>query len=405
MTIEALVCSGYAVRSRAARILLAASAVVLVSLPSAAQAQSETVCGPEVKEEVVKALAGVDGAEAELAVEKELYAKYQFCTQDAQQVPSTFFVAARECGAAVSNLGSLFYEEMSCSGYDPQRRQFASPIKIKQTFGFGGAPLPGSREHVLHCVADASGTLVPVGRDSVHLANAIGNQRPTWQFAVIANANQNLQTIYPMDGSDPQGPIDPVLGADADRLQLHADLGQCAELPHPPRSVAPRSHTGHGVTRITRTIGGPASADQPLAGEPTAGSPAHFFPTPSAVVAPTSRYEWRNAARSTSGATPPSDARGPRAAPADRPPAARPPIIAAEAKRNRQRRFDPQILNQARRETLAPDRDRHAERQPAHTSRSALLSTIRVTSRRVAPRAIRMPISVVRRATVYANSP
>ena len=113
---------------------------------------------------------------------------------------SPFFVAARECGASVSNLGSLFYEEMSCAGYDPQRRQFASPIKIKQTFGFGGAPLPGSREHVLHCVADAGGTLVPVGRDSVHLADAIGNQSPTWQFAVIVNANLNLQTIYPMSG-------------------------------------------------------------------------------------------------------------------------------------------------------------------------------------------------------------
>ena len=72
----------------------------------------------------------------------------------------------------MSNLGSLFYEEMSCAGYDPQRRQFAAPIKIKQTFGFGGAPLPGSREHVLHCVADANGVLLPVGHDSVHLANA-----------------------------------------------------------------------------------------------------------------------------------------------------------------------------------------------------------------------------------------
>jgi len=89
---------------------------------------------------------------------------------------------------------------MSCSGYDPQRRQFASPIKIKQTFGFGGAPLPGSREHVLHCVADANGTLLPVGHDSVHLADEIANQSPTWQFAVIVNANQNLQTVYPMDG-------------------------------------------------------------------------------------------------------------------------------------------------------------------------------------------------------------
>jgi hypothetical protein len=89
---------------------------------------------------------------------------------------------------------------MSCSGYDPQRRQFASPIKIKQTTGFGGTPLPGSRERVLHCVADASGTLLPVGHDSVHLANAIANQAPTWQFAVIANAHENLHTVYPMSG-------------------------------------------------------------------------------------------------------------------------------------------------------------------------------------------------------------
>ena len=200
MTIDSLMWSNRSdVRSRAVRMLLAVSSAVLVSLPSAALAQGQTVCGPEVKQEIVKTLAGVPDAD-KLAVEKELYSKFQYCINDAQQVPSTFFVAARECGASVSNLGSLFYEEMSCAGYDPQRRQFASPIKIKQTFGFGGAPLPGSREHVLHCVADASGTLVPVGRDSVHLANAIGNQSPTWQFAVIVNANGNLQTIYPMSG-------------------------------------------------------------------------------------------------------------------------------------------------------------------------------------------------------------
>jgi len=184
------------------RSLVLVGSALLVSLPSAAFAQSPTYCGPEVKAEIAKALASVaDAPEAEqLAAESELYGKYQSCAQDAQLVPQSFFVAARECGASVSNLGSLFYEEMSCAGYDPQRRQFASPIKIKQTFGFGGAPLPGSREHVLHCVADAGGTLVPVGRDSVHLANAIGNQSPTWQFAVIVNANGNLQTIYPMSG-------------------------------------------------------------------------------------------------------------------------------------------------------------------------------------------------------------
>ena len=190
-------------RTRIVHTLLVIGSALLISLPSAAFAQGQTACGPEVKEEVAKTLAGMGGAtDAEKAsVEKSLYAKFQYCgAQDAQLVSSNFFVAARECGASVSNLGSLFYEQMSCAGYDPQRRQFAAPITIKQTFGFGGAPLPGSREHVLHCVADANGTLVPVGHDSVHLANAIPNQSPTWQFAVIVNANQNLQTIYPMSG-------------------------------------------------------------------------------------------------------------------------------------------------------------------------------------------------------------
>jgi hypothetical protein len=193
-----------AVRSRAARLALAAgSAALTVTLPHAALAQTETACGPEVKEEIVKALDSVAGAsdDEKQGMEKELYAKYYpVCSQDARLVPSSFQAAARQCGAVVSNLGSLFYEEMSCAGYDPQRRQFASPVKIKQTFGFGGAPLPGSREYVLHCVADSNGTLQPVGRDSVHLSNEMWNQNPTWQFAVIVNANENLQTIYPMDG-------------------------------------------------------------------------------------------------------------------------------------------------------------------------------------------------------------
>jgi hypothetical protein len=205
MNIESLLCRYCPdVRSRAARTLLAVGSVLLVSLPSAALAQTPAVvCGPEVKEALMQDFAGVAAApeDKQLALEAELYAKYQYCAQDAALVPSTFLTAARECGAVVSNLGSLVFEEMSCAGYDPQRRQFAAPIKIKQPVGFGGAPLPGSREHVLHCVADAFGTLVPVGHDSVHLANAVGNQSPTWQFAVIANANQNLQTIQPMNGA------------------------------------------------------------------------------------------------------------------------------------------------------------------------------------------------------------
>jgi len=185
------------------RIVVAASAILVLMLPSPAHAQTGTVCGPEVKAEVAKALSAVaDASDAEkLSLEAELYAKYQFCAQDAQVVSASFVAAARECGAAVSNLGSLFYEEMSCAGYDPQRRQFAAPVKIKQTFGFGGAPLPGSREYVLHCVADPNGVLQAVGRDSVHLADAIANQFPTWQFAVITNANENLQLIQPMNNT------------------------------------------------------------------------------------------------------------------------------------------------------------------------------------------------------------
>jgi len=190
------------VGSNIGRFLLAVSSAVIVSLPSAALAQTSTVCGPEVKEDVANQLAAIADYpdEKKASVESDLYAKYQYCLQDATAVPSAFIAAARECGAVVSNLGSIFYEEMPCAGYDPQRRTFAAPVKIKQTFGFGGAPLPGSREYVLHCVADAGGVLQPVGRDSVHLADALPGNVPTWQFAVIANATENLQTVQPMNG-------------------------------------------------------------------------------------------------------------------------------------------------------------------------------------------------------------
>lgn len=188
-------------RAYATQVLLAIGAVVAVSLPSSAFAQTATVCGPEVKAEVAKALSAYDNLpdESKAGIEEELYAKYQYCIQDAQWAPSSFHAAARECGAFVSNLGSIFYEEMPCVGYDPQRRLFAAPVKIKQTFGFGGTPFPGSREHVLHCVADQAGVLQPVARGSVHLSNAIAGQFPTWQFAVIALANQNLYTVLPLD--------------------------------------------------------------------------------------------------------------------------------------------------------------------------------------------------------------
>lgn len=179
--------------------------VLLGALPFAARAQQDTVCGQNVKEYVAKTLDEVDQADPEkkAAVEEQLYKQFSYCgTQDAARLPTTdpFHAAARQCGAKVSNLGSLFYEEMPCCGYDPQRRQFACPVKIKQPFGFGPSEWPGSREHVLHCVADAGGVLRPVGRDSVHLSNSVAS--PSWQFAVIAAATENLQLVQPTNGQE-----------------------------------------------------------------------------------------------------------------------------------------------------------------------------------------------------------
>lgn len=185
----------------ATRIVFALASAFALSLPTSVAAQTGTVCGPEVKAQVANVLASLERVSdtEKAAGHARLYQQFSYCTQDSAAVPDTFRVAARECGAEVSHLGSLFFEEMSCAGYDPQRRQFAAPVRIKQPFGFGPAPLPGSREYVLHCVADANGVLQPVGRDSVHLADAPG-QAPSWQFAVIVNASENLQTIYPMNG-------------------------------------------------------------------------------------------------------------------------------------------------------------------------------------------------------------
>jgi hypothetical protein len=181
--------------------VLAACSLFVLSFPSAAAAQEKAVCGPEVKKEIAYALANAK-PEEEQAIEDELYKKYQYCAQDAQYSPAPpgFFQAARECSARVSILGSTFYEDMACCGYDPQRRLFACPVRIKQTFGFGAAPFPGSREHVLTCVFQPGVGYVPVARDSVHLADEIWGNRPTWQFAVIAQAQQNLQTVLPLNG-------------------------------------------------------------------------------------------------------------------------------------------------------------------------------------------------------------
>jgi hypothetical protein len=94
---------------------------------------AETVCPQDVKAFVLKTLTSTDQAKLK-DTQDSLYKQFAYCAQDAQNVSAadTFFVAARQCGAKVSYLGSLFYEEMPCCGYDPQRRQFACPVQVKQ---------------------------------------------------------------------------------------------------------------------------------------------------------------------------------------------------------------------------------------------------------------------------------
>src|SRR4029450_4670494 len=73
-------------RSRVIHTLFAIGSALLMSLPSAAFAQSTTVCGPEVKEEVAKLVAGLEngGDAAKVATESDIYKMFEYCgLQDA----------------------------------------------------------------------------------------------------------------------------------------------------------------------------------------------------------------------------------------------------------------------------------------------------------------------------------
>jgi hypothetical protein len=177
---------------------LALSACALgLALPpgSRASAQDKTACGASAKEAIVKELDQYGNlyAKDSLKVQGALYEKYQPCAVNpaplSNNLAKATAVGTRVCGK-VPYAGSLFYEEITCCGYDPQKQQFACPVEIKQTFGFGPAAFPGSREHVLSCV-DFGGGFVPVAEDSVHLANAVAGA-PTWYFGVIADASGPL---------------------------------------------------------------------------------------------------------------------------------------------------------------------------------------------------------------------
>lgn len=190
------------------------AALALTALPRAAQAQTTTSCTPDIKLKFLQEMDELEkqyGADQDnkeglpvpapgkLEAEQIVYKKYQACGLNQAPQGPAFFNAVRQCAAAPvpAQTGSTFYEEMSCCGYDPQKREFACPVRIKQNFGFGGSPFPGSREYVLSCVTNAQGVFVPVALDQVHLSNS-ANAAP-WMFAVTANVVANFNTVLPLN--------------------------------------------------------------------------------------------------------------------------------------------------------------------------------------------------------------
>lgn len=193
---------------------LVVAILAMTALPHAAQAQT-TSCTPDIKLQFLAKMDEIDkqygddkvndqtglpeASNEKLAAEKAVYAQFQNCGLNQAPQGSAFFNSVRQCAAAAvpAQTGSTAYEELSCCGYDPQKREFACPVRIKRNFGFGASPFPGSREYVLSCVTNAAGVFVPVALDRVHLSNSA--DQPSWMFAVTAKATANLGTVLPLN--------------------------------------------------------------------------------------------------------------------------------------------------------------------------------------------------------------
>ena len=172
-------------------------AVLLPALAGAVEAQrmkgERPACDPEVRAQLVELLAE-RGEDPKLA--RELRKKYWECAKDGEGVLERETTRYEYCGKLVY-AGSLFYERLRCSGYEPQKRLFNSPVEIRRESGFGPFPVPGSYEYVLSCIR-LNNAWVPVAEDRVHLTNAVSG-RPDWYTAVTAKAREPLSEM-PLDG-------------------------------------------------------------------------------------------------------------------------------------------------------------------------------------------------------------
>lgn len=166
----------------------ATMAIILAPLWAAfgGHADAQQICGDDVKLEVAKALSEYKDPTSKeaTAVQQELYKKFEYCLKAADgNSEAATRLRDRACGK-VPFVGSLYWEQMPCCGYDPQEQTFACPIEILRDTGYGAAQFPGSFEHVLVCVDYGAG-MVPVARDWVHLADNISAARPIWNFAAL----------------------------------------------------------------------------------------------------------------------------------------------------------------------------------------------------------------------------
>ncbi|HKP62168.1 MAG TPA: hypothetical protein VJV78_35795 [Polyangiales bacterium] len=171
---------------RMSRATIAIALTPLWAAALAGQAAAQEVCGNDVKLEVVNALSKYDDPTSKdaLAAQQELYKKLEYCLKEPpKDNQPAARLRARACGK-IPFVGSLYWEQMPCCGYDPQEYTFACPIEILRDSGFGAPAYPGSFEHVLVCVDYGAG-LVPVARDWVHLADNISGTRPIWNFAAL----------------------------------------------------------------------------------------------------------------------------------------------------------------------------------------------------------------------------
>lgn len=160
--------------------------LALLWAAQATQAAAQDMCGNEVKQQVVKVLSQYKDQTSAQALEAQqaLYKEFAYCLDyNDHDSKAAARLRDRACGK-IPYVGSLYWEQMPCCGYDPQEKTFACPIEILQNTGYGPAQFPGSYEHVLVCVDYGSG-LVPVARDSVHLADNISGTNPIWNFAAL----------------------------------------------------------------------------------------------------------------------------------------------------------------------------------------------------------------------------